>query len=147
MLTPKLALLWLCSMMEVGMEVEVVPLSCPLCTVKYVAGQGSRIKIIFNSTTGDLRHKPGKHRAVRAAKAVHTHNHHDAMHQYVMTNLSWRGTIRRRQELPVIGWKESRLTAKERQSGIKDQLCQEEGDTALSSLQSPHSKLFISRSA
>lgn len=73
----------------------------------------------FNFTTGHLRNKLGKHQAVRAVKAVHAHNRHDAMHQYVMTNLSLRDTIRRRQEQPVIGWRESRLTAKERQSGIK----------------------------
>ena len=108
-------------------------------------GQGSKKKI-FHFTTGHLRHKLGKHQAVRAVKAVHTHNRHDAMHQYVMTNLSLRDTIRRRQEQPVIGWRESWLTAKERQSCIKDQLCQEDGDTALSSLQSPRSMLFISRS-
>lgn len=81
-------------------------------------------KKIFNFTTGHLRHKLGKHQAVRAVMAVHAHNRHDAMHQYVMTNLSLRDTIRRRQEQPVIGWRESRLTAKERQSSIKDQLCQ-----------------------
>lgn len=104
-------------------------------------------KKIFNFSSEHLRHKLGKRQAVRAVKAVHAHNHHDAMHQYVMTNLSLRDTIRRRQEPPDIGWKESRLTAKERQSGIKDQLCQEEGDTALSSLPCPHSMLFISRSA
>ncbi len=104
-------------------------------------------KKIFNFNTGHLRHKPGKHQAVRAVKAVHAYNHHDAMHQYVMTNLSLRDTIRRGQEPPVIGWRECGLTAKENQSGIKDQLCQEEGDTALSSLQSPRSLLFISRSA
>lgn len=79
---------------------------------------------ILNSTTGHLRHKLGKHQAVRPVKAVHAHNRHDAMHQYVMTNLSLRDTIRRRQEQPVVGRKESRLTAEERQSGIKDQLCQ-----------------------
>lgn len=120
-----------------------------LCAAKHVAEIWTRIKKkkIFNFTTGHLRHKLGKHWAVRAVKAVHAHTHHDAMHQYVVTNLSLRDTIRRRQEQPVIGWRESRLTAKERQSGIKDQLCQEDRDTALSFLQSPYSMLFISRSA
>lgn len=99
------------------------------------------------SLQGHLKQKLGMHKAVRAVEAVHAHNRHDAMHQYVMTNLSLRDTIRRRQEQPVIGWRESRLTAKEKQSGIEDQLCQEDGDTALSSLQSPFSLLFISRSA
>lgn len=84
------------------------------------------------------------HEAVRAVVAVHAYNRHDAMHQYVMTNLSLSDTITRKQ---VIGWRESRLTAKEKQSSIEDQLCQEDGDTALSSLQSPYSLLFISRSA
>lgn len=104
-------------------------------------------KKIFNFTTGHLRHKPGKHQAVRAVNAVHAHNHRDAVHQYVMTNLSLRDTIRRRKEQPVIGWRESRLTAKERHGGIRDQLCQEVRDTALSSLQSPRRMPFISRSA
>lgn len=101
----------------------------------------------FYFTTGHLKHLLGMHEAVRTVEAVHAHIRHDAMHQYVMTNLSLRDTIRRRQEQPVIGWRESRLTAKEKRSGIEDQLCQEDGDTAMSSLQSPHSMLFISRSA
>lgn len=135
-------LLWHRRMMEEAVLL-FCPLHCEICSLKY--GQGSRKKI-FHFTTGHLRHKLGKHQAVRAVKAVHAHNRHDAMHQYVMTNLSLRDTIRRRQEQPVIGWRESWLTAKERQSCIKDQLCQEDGDTALSSPQSPHSMLFISRS-
>lgn len=101
----------------------------------------------FQFTTGHLRYKLCNHRALTAVKAVYAHNCHDAMHQYVMTNLSLRDTIRRSQEQPLSRWRENRLTAKERQSGIKDQLCQEGRDTALSSLQSPHSVLFISRSA
>lgn len=129
------------------MTEEVVSLSVLLQNMSLQYGRGSKKKKIFSFTTGHLRHKLGKHQAVRAVKAVHAHNRHDAMHQYVMTNLSLRDTIRRRREQPVIGWRESRLTAKERQSGIRDQLCQEDGDTALSSLHSPHSELFISRSA
>lgn len=114
-----------------------------LSSAKHVAEIWTRIKKKkhFNFTTGHLRHKLGKHQAVRAVKAVYAHNRHDAMHQYVMTNLSLRDTIRRRHEHPVIGWWENRLTAKEKQSGIKDQLCQGDEDTALSSLQSPHSML------
>lgn len=109
-------------------------------------GQGLRGKKI-QFTTGHLSHKLCNHQALTAVKAVHAHNCHDAMHQYVMTNLSLRDTIRRSQEQPLSGWRENRLTAKDRQRGIKDQLCQEDRDTALSSLQSPRSVLFISRSA
>lgn len=101
----------------------------------------------FYFTTGHLKQKLGNHKAVRAVEAVHAHNRRDAMHQYVMTNLSLRDTIRKRQEQPVIGWRESRLTAKKKQSGTEEELCQEDGDTVLSSLQSPLSMLSISRSA
>lgn len=118
------------------------------CCAEYVAEIWTRIegkKIQF--TTGHLRYKLCNHQALTAVKAVHAHDCHDAMHQYVMTNLSLRDTIRRSQEQPLSGWRENRLTAKDRQRGIKDQLCQEDRDTALSSLQSPRSVLFISRSA
>lgn len=115
---------------------------------KYVAEIWSRKKEkVIKFPTGHVRHKLGKHQAVGAVKAVHAHNCHDDMHQYVMTNLSLRDTIRRRVEQAVIGWRERRLTAKERKCCIKDQLCQEDGDTALSSPQSHRFVLFISRSA
>lgn len=94
-----------------------------------------------------LRHKLGKHQTVRAVKVVHAHIPQDAMHQYVLTNLSLRDTIRGQEKPPVIGWRERRLKSKERQSSIKDQLCQEEGNTALPCLQRSRSMFFISRSA
>lgn len=66
-------------------------------------GRGFKKKEIFNFTTGHLRDKLGKHQAV---KAVNAHNWLDAMHQYVLTNLSLRDTIRRRQHQPVSCWRE-----------------------------------------
>lgn len=96
------------------MEEEVFcPLHCKICSWTRIKKQ------IFYFTTGHLRHKLGKHQAVRAVKAVPAHNPQDAMHQYVMTNLSLRDTIRGRQEPPVICWRERRLTSKERQRSIK----------------------------
>ena len=86
---------------------DAVLLLCPLQRQKVFLKYGQRSKKhFFNFTTGHLRHTLGKHRAVRAVKAVHAHNLSNAMHQYVKRNLSLRDTIRRRREQPVIGWRE-----------------------------------------
>lgn len=69
--------------------------------------------------TGKLMHRLEKLQSVRTVKAVRAHNYFNAMHQYVLTNLSLRDAIRSGQEQPLIGWRECRLTAEERRAALK----------------------------